>query len=214
MAANATYDLPFGANHMFFKNAPGWAQRIIEGWRLSSNANWTSGSPLSFTGVNTLYNSTTNTAVQVGPMPTGQVVKGKDYVSYWDTLKTAPAPVPNFGTLAGETGNVLAGVYTNQVLQDASGNTILQNATPGILGTMAANSPTIKGPGQFYMNGALQKQFKIGEGKSFAIRADAVNILNRPVWGNPSTNFNGANFGRITTAGGNRTVTLEARIDF
>jgi hypothetical protein len=214
MAANATYDLPFGANHLFFKNAPGWAQRIIEGWRLSSNANWTSGSPLSFTGVNTLYNATTNTAVQVGPMPKGQTVQGNGYVSYWDTLKTATAPLPNFGTLAGETSNVLAGVYTNQVLQDASGNTILQNATPGILGTMSANSPTIKGPGQFYMNGALQKQFRISEGKTFAIRADAVNILNRPVWGNPNTNFNGATFGRITTAGGSRTVTLEARIDF
>jgi hypothetical protein len=77
-------------------------------------------------------------------MPKGQTVQGNGYVSYWDTLKTAPAPLPNFGTLAGETSNVLAGVYTNQVLQDASGNTILQNATPGILGTMSANSPRSK----------------------------------------------------------------------
>jgi hypothetical protein len=36
------------------------------------------------------------------------------------------------------------------------------------------------------MNGALQKQFRIAESKTFAIRADAVNILNRPVWGNPT----------------------------
>src|SRR5262249_52618445 len=119
-----------------------------------------------------------------------------------------------FGTMPGETTNVLGAVYTNQVLQDASGNTIMQNATPGIIGTMAANSPTIKGPGQFYMNGALQKTIRIGESKVFALRADAVNILNRPIWGNPSTNFNGTNFGRITTAGGSRTVTLEGRFEF
>src|SRR5262249_18465596 len=151
--------------------------------------------------------------------PKGQTVKGNGYVSYFDTLKICtvkdcPTIAPNFGTLPGETTNVLLGVFTNQVLQDAAGNTIMQNPTPGTIGTMAANSPTIKGPGQFYMNGALQKTIRIGESKTLSIRADAVNILNRPVWGTPSTNFNGANFGRITSAGGSRTVTLEGRIDF
>jgi hypothetical protein len=38
--------------------------------------------------------------------------------------------------------------------------------------------------------------------------------LNRPIWGNPTTNINSTSFGRITTAGGNRTVTLNARFDF
>jgi len=46
------------------------------------------------------------------------------------------------------------------------------------------------------------------------IRADAINALNRPVWGNPSTNINSANFGRITAASGARTITFSARVDF
>jgi hypothetical protein len=221
LVANATYDLPFGKNHLFLANAPSWAQRVIEGWRISSNSNWTSGAPLSFTltGVGTLYNTATNTANQVGPMPQGKIVQGNGYVSYFDTLKVCtikdcPNIAPNFGTMAGETTNVLGGVFTNQVLTDSSGNIIMQNPTPGTIGTMAANSPTIKGPGQFYMNGAIQKTIRIGETRTFSIRADAVNVLNRPVWGTPNTNFNGANFGRITSAGGNRTVTLEGRLDF
>jgi hypothetical protein len=48
----------------------------------------------------------------------------------------------------------------------------------------------------------------------FTLRADAVNVLNKPQWGAPTMSFNGTSFGRITSALGNRTVTLDARIDF
>jgi len=211
ITSNATYNLPFGKDHMFFANAPGWADRIVGGWQVSSLASWTSGAPLSFnvTGIGTLYNNASNTVDQVGPMPKGQVVKGPGYVTYFDGLQTPKAPLPNFG---GDTN--LPGKFTNQVLQDASGNTIMQDPTPGHIGTMAFNSPTIKGPGQLSFNAALTKSVRITEGKSFTIRADAVNILNKPQWGGPSTNINGSTFGRITSAAGNRTITLNARIDF
>ena len=43
---------------------------------------------------------------------------------------------------------------------------------------------------------------------------DAVNVLNRPTWDNPTTDINSASFGRITGAGGTRTITINARIDF
>jgi hypothetical protein len=46
------------------------------------------------------------------------------------------------------------------------------------------------------------------------LRADVINLLNKPQWGNPVTNINSATFGRITTATGNRTVTINARVDF
>lgn len=125
------------------------------------------------------------------------------------TLKTAKAPLPNFG---GDTS--LPGVFTNQVLQDASGNTLVQNAQPGNLGTMPFYLPGIRGPGMLLFNMSATKSVKISEGKTFTLRADAVNVLNKPQWGNPSLNFNGTTFGRITSALGNRTVTMNARIDF
>ena len=61
---------------------------------------------------------------------------------------------------------------------------------------------------------ALLKRVRIGESKTFTVRADGVNILNRPIWGNPNTNINSTTFGRITTATGNRTIAFNARVDF
>jgi hypothetical protein len=214
IASNVTYELPFGANHAFASNAPGWAQRIIGGWQLSSITSWQSGAPLSFnaTGVNTLYNSATNTVDQVGEMPKGEIVKGANYVSFFNTVKTQRAPVPTFGS---DTAT-LQGIYTNQVLVDASGNVIMQNPNPGAIGTMVGNSSTIRGPGMLSFNGALTKSVRLTENKTFTLRADVVNVLNKPQWGAPNTNINGATFGRITTVVGNvqRLVTINARIDF
>jgi carboxypeptidase family protein/TonB-dependent receptor-like protein len=211
IASNVTYELPFGSKHAFLANAPGWADRIIGGWQLSSITSWQSGAPLSFNGTNTVYNAATNTVDQLAAMPAGQLVKGANYVSFFDTLKTVKnAPVFNADNAT------LQGVYTNQVLVDANGNTIMQNASPGVLGTMSSNAPTIRGPGMLSFNGALSKTVRISEGKTFNLRMDVVNVLNKPQWGNPNTNINGSSFGRITSVIGNqqRLVTLNARIDF
>src|SRR5262249_6011832 len=106
--------------------------------------------------------------------------------------------------------------FTNQVLVDASGNIIMQNPNPGAVGTMSSNAATIRGPGMLSFNGALTKSVRISEGKTFTLRADIVNLLNKPQWGNPNTNINAPTFGRITTVVGNaqRLVTINARVDF
>jgi len=74
--------------------------------------------------------------------------------------------------------------------------------------------PGITGPGALGLDMALTKKIRIGENRSFSLRTDAVNILNRPIWGNPNANINSTTFGRITTATGNRTITFNARVDF
>ena len=74
--------------------------------------------------------------------------------------------------------------------------------------------PGINGPGLLLFNMAATKSVKISEGKTFTIRADAVNVLNKPQWSAPSANFNSSTFGRITNALGARTVTMNARFDF
>jgi Carboxypeptidase regulatory-like domain len=221
IASNVTYELPFGSNHTFLANAPGWAQRIIGGWQLSSLTSWQSGAPLSFNvsmappnanSVGTLYYSATNTVDQVGALPKGEVVKGNNFVSFFNDLGTKKAPFPTFGA---DTAT-LQGVYTNQVLVDANGNVIMQNPNSGAVGTMTGNSSVIRGPGMLSFNGALTKSVRISETKTFTLRADVVNLLNKPQWGNPNTNINGTTFGRITSVVGNaqRLVTLNARIDF
>ena len=60
----------------------------------------------------------------------------------------------------------------------------------------------------------LIKRVKISETKEFEIRVDAINVLNTPQWGNPNLNIDNTNFGRITTATGNRRFVMNARLNF
>ena len=209
--ANGAYALPFGPGRAFLGNAPTPIKRIVEGWELSSTASWVSGAPLSFTGINTLGFRALNTADLVGALPVdlGKVEKGAGIVQYFSQLATKAAPLPNFGT-----DPTLAGRFTNQAVYDKSGNIILANPQPGTTGNLALNLPGLHGPSNLGLDISLSKKVTIGESRTVEIRADAINALNHPVWGNPTTNINSANFGRITTAAGARTITFSTRLDF
>lgn len=43
------------------------------------------------------------------------------------------------------------------------------------------------------------------------LRGDAINLLNKPIWGNPSFNIDSTSFGQITSANGTRSINLTAR---
>jgi hypothetical protein len=182
--------------------------------------NWSTGQPLGFfagNGTNsaTVFRQTlgaqssVNTADLVGALPQdfGAVRVRNGFVEYFENLKTAAAPVPNFG------GNTtLAGRFTNQVVVDQNGTIVLANPQPGTTGNTSQR--WFEGPAQWRADAAMSKKIAISERKSFTIRADAVNVLNKPVWGNPNTDINSNLFGRITTATGSRTITISARVDF
>jgi hypothetical protein len=209
-----SYLVPFGKGGSYLTNVPKWADHAIGGWQISSGATWSSGIPLSFTGFNTLNQFGTATADLVGNLPSDyqQVLKGFNVVNYFPTLATKAAPVPSFGTSADAT--TLTGRYTGQVVVDKSGNAVLANSQPGITGNLAVNTPLLRGPGQLSFNGAASKIFTITERTKMTLRADVINLLNKPQWGNPVTDINSASFGRISTATGNRTITLNLRLDF
>src|SRR6185503_7774551 len=128
---------------------------------------------------------------------------------YFSNLKTQAAGQPNFGGDA-----TLPGRFTNQVVVDESGKIILQNPEPGTAGNTAVNLPGVKGPSALGLDMALTKRVKVNEKTTFTLRADAINLLNKPQWGLPNTNINSTTFGRITTATGSRTVLISARVDF
>jgi len=59
------------------------------------------------------------------------------------------------------------------------------------------------------------KRVRIAESKEFELRVDAINVLNHPNWGNPTTNINSNNFGRISLpTTGNRQFTFNVRLNF
>lgn len=72
----------------------------------------------------------------------------------------------------------------------------------------------LQGPGSLRFDVNVAKRFRIFENKEFELRTDAINGLNTPQWGNPETNINSTDFGRITSAGGNRIIVLNGRVNF
>jgi hypothetical protein len=81
------------------------------------------------------------------------------------------------------------------------------------------------------VNLGIGKRTQIRENLAFTLRADMVNAFNNPQWGDPNMDINSASFGRIscsvstpasttanttcsTTQSANRTILINARVDF
>ena len=146
-------------------------------------------------------------AVLAMPNNFGNVQPGNGFVQYFPGLSVKTAPLPNF---AGNT--TLAGRFTGQVVVDKTGNIIAQDPIPGTTGNLSIRF--FEGPANLDTSMALTKSIRLDEKRNLKIRADAINFLNKPQWGDPNTNITSANFGRITTATGARTITFNARLEF
>jgi hypothetical protein len=68
---------------------------------------------------------------------------------------------------------------------------------PGTFGDHERNS--ITGPGFWKADLAVSRLFPFGGTQQLEVRAEVFNLLNNFNWGNPATNLNGGNFGRIQT---------------
>ena len=111
------------------------------------------------------------------------------------------------GNTSGQRPNLVPGVdiyVANQTINNwfnPAAFAVPANGTWGNLGRYIAN-----GPGMFEIDSSLQKRFRVTERLSLNFRAAAYNLLNHPVYSNPSGSlgsFSGnvasAGFGRITT---------------
>ena len=100
-------------------------------------------------------------------------------------------------------------------IQGSNGQILLQNPALGSLGSLSLPD-NYRGLGSFTFNVDLIKRFTINtEHKIMGVlRADAVNVLNTPIWSTPNLNIDSTNFGLITSAGGTRNVNLTVRIEF
>ncbi|NWG12232.1 MAG: TonB-dependent receptor [Acidobacteria bacterium] len=103
------------------------------------------------------------------------------------------------------------GLYLNKdafiavPLSPVSGQTI----RPGNVGR---NS--LRGPNSWNLNLNLAKSFQIMEGVSLQVRAEMFNALNHANWGGPVSDIRNANFGRILSASGARSMQLGFRLSF
>ncbi len=209
--AHGTWELPFGPGRAVLGDTSGVLARFVEGWQLSTIMTYQSGAPLSIAADSRTMTANSGQATPdlVGNLPKdfGEVNVTATGVRYFTGLSRAPAPV-NFGS---DPDN-LGAHYSLRDIVDSSGNVILRHAEPGRAGTLGIRY--LSGPGTLGLDVALQKRIQLTELTSFTIRADAINILNSPQWGNPNLNMGSSGFGAITSASGNRTFTINARIDF
>jgi hypothetical protein len=212
--AHAVWDLPFGPGRLLGSNAPGALARVIEGWQISSIFSYGTGSPRTITagGLQTLAaESPLATPNLVGSLPksTGEVVVGDGTVGYLDGFTRVEQPTLGY---YGSNPDALENHDDLWQIVDSSGNVVLTAPEPGTTGNLGTGWLT--GPGRVGLDVAMSKAIRINEGLEFTLRMDAINVLNKPQWGNPNLNMFSNDFGRITSASGERQFTLNLRLDF
>jgi hypothetical protein len=240
ISSNGTYELPFGTGHKLLGSAPGWIQNVVNGWQIGGIMNYLTGAPLSITtNVNTITNtSATPNVVGAIPKDFGKVTYVDNGVNYFSgyTQVTDPmfrrlfpqcATSASGGTAAAGACNSLDLGYNNKAICPGdngvcTGPEFLVNAQPGQVGTLGQT--TVRGPSRFDLDMNIVKRFRIDERKQFELRVDAINILNHPNFGTPSTAMNTAGtFGRITSLasglntggnGGMRSFVINTRLNF
>jgi hypothetical protein len=210
--SNGTFDLPFGPNRSLLANAPHFVSRIVERWQLGGIFGWTSGAPLSLSSSRSAFNQITSGPPNiVGNFPKslgGVKELPGGVVNYLSGFTQVTDP-----SVAGVTAlQSTQGSFTAKAIRDANGNLVLVNAQPGDLGTLGLK--WIEGPANLHFDVNVIKRVRITEQKEFELRVDALNVLNHPIFGNPTLDINNASFGRITTATGTRSFTINTRLNF
>jgi hypothetical protein len=204
------WDMPFGPGKRLLGQSHGILSHVVERWQTSVIFYKQSGTPTTFgnaTGEDT-FNGQSTTDTQLGALPSGSVKKVGNNVVYFSGLTQVTDPsVKNLPSN-------LQSLSTLYAIQGANGQILLENPVPGSLGALSASS--YRGLGTFTLNMQLSKAVTLSKEHNITlrVRADAINLLNRPIWGNPNLNIDSTSFGQITTATGNRNVVLGARVEF
>jgi hypothetical protein len=214
--SSGTYSLPFGANRPFLSSAPAFIKRVVEDWQLSGIFNWTSGAPLTpATGGSSTTGRSSFNSFSEGPIAVGALPKSTGTV----TVTTTPGVVTYFNGFGqpddpakAKVVSTLANSNSELAISDASGKLLMINPAPGQLSNLSKGY--LRGPSAIGLDMNLVKRVRISETRNFEFRMDVINILNTPRWGTPNMNINSTSFGRITSAGGNRSFTGNLRLNF
>jgi hypothetical protein len=83
---------------------------------------------------------------------------------------------------------------------------------PGTFGNSGRDN--LQGPGAFTFDAALMRRFNLTERHSIQFRAEAFNILNHPVFNNPTATLTSSNFGKILSANDPRILQFALKYAF
>jgi hypothetical protein len=111
----------------------------------------------------------------------------------------------------------LQSLSTLLALQGPNGQIAVQNP---LLGTIGGTDPTMfHGLGSYSFNVDLSKSIVLNAERNIrmTVRADAINILNSPIWSTPSTanlSINSTSFGPIAGDSTTLSVSVSVRLKF
>ncbi|NOT44631.1 MAG: TonB-dependent receptor [Acidobacteria bacterium] len=118
--------------------------------------------------------------------------------------------------LNGNVTNQRADVVSDDVYADRDGLNYLNRAAfaqpaLGTFGNSLMNG--YYGPGRWTLDAVLSRLFRVGT-QQFEVRAEAFNLTNNFIRGNPVSNLSNANFGQIQTAGDPRIMQFAVKYSF
>ncbi|MBV9679395.1 MAG: TonB-dependent receptor [Acidobacteriaceae bacterium] len=114
------------------------------------------------------------------------------------TIRRSPSQLPD-GNNSAQRPDLLPGVpiyAANQTIDNWFNPAAFAIPAKGSWGNLGRN--IARGPAYYQIDTALQKAFPLTERFRLEFRAEAFNLLNHPIYANPSGNFSSSGFGRIT----------------
>lgn len=171
-----TYDLPFGPGKLFGNSTHGVIRRIIDGWQLGWITTVISGAPLAVTANCGLYGNCTPDSVNGGIDPESAslswphgAASGSLFANRYVTTTDPQCNGIWDPTLCTLTAS----------MDSKTGNIVLQNPMPGLMGNVGYNS--FRDHGRWNIDMSISKSVDITETKRFQVRADFSNIFNHPM---------------------------------
>lgn len=186
ISSNFEYQLPFGRGRAFMSTAPRWADEAFGGWSLSGLPSYRTGLPLS--------------------------AESDAYLASFDNQ----SPAIFTGNKADLKTAVNVDRTSNTVYMfkgGAAGAAKVLSEFRGPIGIEYGQRNLIRGPGAFFFDAGLGKQFPIVDDRlNLTFRADAFNVFNHPVFStesnstytslasSPSTGLGAGNLNIVTNA--------------
>ena len=183
--ANFVYDLPVGRTKTFLSNSPRFLDEVIGGWSVSGIPTWQSGFAI----------GTVSNAYVAGYANNAPAFFNGDR-----NAVAAHAHKQSDGTV---------NLFSDQTKANAS--------FTGPIGFAIGSRNNLRGPSSVAFDAGLAKTFSIlpDDKLDLKFRADAFNVLNHPVFGNPNLDITSATFGQITaTANRPRVAQFSLRLEF
>lgn len=180
------YDIPF------FRNAKSVIGRAASGWQVAGNVEAATGSPLDvILGYDANFDAFTSAPQdrpnRVSPIHYASGSKDQKMSRYFDV------PTP----FAANSGSAFAAPVITST---------------NLFGNLPRNA--LWGPGTWNSDISVLKSIPLREGMKLQLRMESYDFLNHNNLDNPTTNMSNANYGKILTRTGNRTMQYSATFSF